>query len=59
MEPDVTRIRSFDLHAADERIVDVVLIQILDEVACSGRSASVCLRQASSQLTQTRKRQHC
>jgi len=38
------RILSFNLHAADERIVDVVLIQILDEIACKRMSASVYSR---------------
>jgi hypothetical protein len=35
------RTLSFNLHAADERIVDVVLIKILDEIACKRKSASV------------------
>jgi hypothetical protein len=34
MESGTDQSLSFDLHAADERIVDVILIQILDEIAC-------------------------
>jgi hypothetical protein len=35
MDSGADRSLSFDLHAADERIVDIVLIQILDEIACT------------------------
>jgi hypothetical protein len=52
-------ISSLNLHAADKRIVDIVLIQIFDEIACTNRSAFVCPELVSFQLTQTRKSQHC
>ena len=54
-----SQILSFNLHATDERIVDVVLVQVLDEIACTRRSVFVYSGPDSLQLTQTRKSQHC